>query len=234
MRRFPLMIFAAGFGTRMGALTADRPKPLIPVRGRPLIDHALALAAAVPVGPVVVNLHYLGEQLAAHLAGRDVLLSWERDQILETGGGLKRALRLLGAGPVMTLNPDAVWTGPNPLVTLQSAWTDGIEGLLLVAPPERLRGRATASADFVMDSAGRLRRADGACEGVVYLGAQILQPQPVADWPEPVFSLNRVWDRMIARGGLYGVLHSGGWCDVGSPAGIAQAEALLAEEDLGG
>ena len=103
-----LMIFAAGFGTRMGALTATQPKPMIQVAGRPLIDHALDLAVASAADPVVVNLHYLGDQLAAHLAGRPVRLSWEREKILETGGGLRHALPLLGPGAVATLNSDAV------------------------------------------------------------------------------------------------------------------------------
>lgn len=229
MRRFPLMVFAAGFGTRMGALTADRPKPLVPVAGQALIDHALALTEGLPFGPVVVNLHYRGAQLEQHLAGRDVALSWERDAILETGGGLKAALPLLGDGPVMTLNSDAVWTGPNPLASLADGWRDGMAGLLLVAPPDRLRGRAPGPADFRMDDQGRLTRARGARDGVVYLGAQILVPEPIARWPERVFSLNRIWDAMIAEGRLYGVMHPGGWCDVGSPAGLAEAEAMLAE-----
>lgn len=223
MRRFPVMIFAAGFGARMGDLTKDRPKPLITVAGRALIDHALDL---VGEGPVVVNLHYRGAQMEHHLKGRDVRLAWE-PEILETGGGLKAALPLLGAGPVMTLNSDAVWTGDNPLETLESAWKDDMAGLLLVAPNDAALGRADAPADFRMGADGRLTRAKGAAEGVVYLGAQIVQPHWVADWPETKFSMNRVWDQMIAAGRLYGVAHRGGWCDVGSPPGIVQAEALL-------
>jgi NDP-sugar pyrophosphorylase family protein len=116
------MLFAAGFGTRMGALTANRPKPLISVAGRPLIDHALAVADAAGVTDTVVNLHYLGDQITDHLQGRNLAFSWEREQILETGGGLKQALPQLGAGPVLTLNTDAVWTGKNPLSQLLQAW----------------------------------------------------------------------------------------------------------------
>jgi MurNAc alpha-1-phosphate uridylyltransferase len=229
MRQFPLMIFAAGFGTRMGALTADRPKPLVPVAGRALIDHALDVAAGAPVGRVVVNLHYRGEQLARHLAGRPVGLSWEQPAILETGGGLTAALPQLGPGPVMALNSDAIWTGPNPLTTLAAAWSDDMGALLLVSDVAQLHGRPPGPADFILAPDGRLTRAGGAREGVVYLGAQILQPGPVAAWPEQAFSLNRIWDQLIAEGRLYGVTHPGGWCDVGSPAGIAAAEALLAE-----
>ena len=226
MRRFPLMLFAAGFGTRMGALTADRPKPLIPVAGRALIDHALDIADAAGASPRVANLHYLGDQIERHLAGRDVALSWEREHILETGGGLRAALPLLGPGPVMTLNTDAVWTGQNPLIQLADAW-DGaaMEALLLLLPAGQVRGHA-GSGDFVVDDAGRLTRARGAV-GAVYLGAQILQTDRLPGVPEHAFSLNRFWDQMIGAGRAYGLLHQGGWCDVGRPESIAEAEALL-------
>jgi len=228
MRRFPLMVFAAGFGTRMGALSANRPKPMIQVAGRPLIDHALALADPTRFGPVVVNLHYLGDQLERHLTGRDLHLSWERNRILDTGGGLKQALPWLGDGPVMALNSDAVWTGPNPLDVLATAWRDEMEGLLLVAPAGQVLGRPGKPADFLVAPDGRLRRAKGALDGVIYLGAQILRRDAVAAWPETVFSLNRIWDAMIARGGLFAAPFPGRWCDVGTPEGLAEAEALVA------
>jgi MurNAc alpha-1-phosphate uridylyltransferase len=220
------MLFAAGFGTRMGALTADRPKPLIAVAGRPLIDRALDLAAAAGVQPVVVNLHYRAGMLAAHLAGRGLRLSWEQPAILETGGGLRAALPLLGPGPVMTLNPDAVWTGENPLQALAAAWDPGrMDALLSLLPAGAAQGFA-GPGDFVMDGAGRLTRAAGR-SGLAYLGAQMLVTGDLAAVPEPAFSLNRIWDLMIARGRLYGLVHRGGWCDVGRPEGIAAAEALL-------
>lgn len=223
---FPLMLFAAGFGTRMGALTADRPKPLIRVAGRPLIDHALDLAQAAGVGRIVVNTHYRAEQLAAHLAGRGVAISHEAGRILETGGGLKAALPLLGEGPVAVLNSDGIWTGPNPLRTLAAAW-DGsrMEALLLLRPMDRARAHGPKG-DFRLDAEGRLSRGQGG-EDHVYIGAQILKPDRISAMPDEVFSLNRPWDAMIAAGTAYGVLHPGDWCDVGHPAGIAEAEALL-------
>jgi MurNAc alpha-1-phosphate uridylyltransferase len=224
MRHHPrsLMLFAAGFGTRMGALTANRPKPLIPVAGRALIDHALDLADGVDIPTRVVNLHYHAEQLAAHLAGRNVALSRE-DPILETGGGLRAALPLLGDGPVLTLNTDAVWTGANPLAQLLAAWDpDRMHGLLLTLPADGMGARS----DFVMDAAGRLTRAKGA-PGVAYLGAQIIRSDGLAEFPDPVFSLNLLWDRMISDGRLFGLTHQGNWCDVGTPDGITRAEALL-------
>lgn len=219
----PLMVFAAGLGTRMGPLTADRPKPLIEVAGRALIDHALALAEAAGAAPVVVNTHYRAAQLAAHLAGRPVALSHE-PELLDTGGGLRAALPQLGAGPLLTLNADAVWTGPNPLETLCAAWRPGMGALLLLLPLGQARGRISGG-DFHMDGNGRLGRGGD----LVYVGAQMLDPAPLADIPERVFSLNRLWDAVAARGGLHGVLHPGGWCDVGHPRGIAEAEAMLAQ-----
>ncbi|MDZ4136506.1 MAG: nucleotidyltransferase family protein [Paracoccaceae bacterium] len=234
MRQNPdaLMLFAAGFGTRMGALTATCPKPLIKVAGRALIDRALDIADAAGVARRVVNLHYLGEQIAAHLAGRaDVVFSWERQAILETGGGLRAASPLLPPGPVFTLNPDAVWTGANPLAALRAAWEPARMGaLLLLLPAAKARGTAS-SGDFTLDAQGRIVRAKGAA-GMVYLGAQIVDPAGLADIPQAAFYLNLLWDKLIAEGRAFGLLHRGGWCDVGHPAGLAEAEAMLRGADV--
>lgn len=219
---FAVMLFAAGFGTRMGALTANLPKPMIKVAGRPLIDHALEVADGAK--RIVANVHYKPQALAAHLAARGVAVSHE-EVILETGGGLRAALPLLGDGPVMTLNTDAVWTGANPLDQLADVWDAArMDGLLLVSPDDAV---GKGAGDFVMGSDGRLSRAQGA-RGQVYLGAQILRTEGLLALTETVFSLNLLWDRMIAKGRLFGVVHRGGWCDVGHPAGIAEAEAMLA------
>ena len=228
-----LLLFAAGFGTRMGALTADRPKPLIPVAGRPLLDHALALAEAAGIARQVVNAHYKADQIAAHLADRpDIALSHETPDILDTGGGLRQALPLLGPGPVYTLNTDAVWTGPNPLATLGGVWSpERMDALLLLIPRARALGHGGAG-DFLRagerdgerDGPERLTRGPGE----VYTGAQIIAPDRLAAHPPGAFSLNGVWDAIAAEGRLYGVLHPGGWCDVGRPDGIARAEAMLA------
>lgn len=221
-----VMLFAAGFGTRMGALTASRPKPLLDVAGQPLLDHALALADAAGIGRKVVNTHYLGDQIAAHLAGRpDIFVSHEAPEILETGGGLREALPLLGSETVFTLNTDAIWTGANPLAALRAAWDPTrMDGLLMLVAPERARGHSGAG-DFLRDAEGRLRRAPGA----IYTGAQILSTKGLAGISERAFSLNLLWDEMLASGRLFGLLHRGGWCDVGRPDGIATAEAMLAE-----
>ena len=219
------MLFAAGFGSRMGALTASRPKPLIEVAGKPLIDHALDLADAAGITKIVANLHYLGNQIADHLQNRDIQLSWERDQILETGGGLKAALPLLGDGPVLTLNTDAVWSGQNPLTQLLTAWDPAkMDALLLLLPAENALGHS-GKGDFLLDPHGHISRANGA-NAPIYLGAQILKTEGLLAISEPFFSLNRLWDIAIANDRAFGLIHHGGWCDVGRPEGIALAETL--------
>lgn len=223
---YPLMVFAAGFGTRMGALTADRPKPLIPVAGRALIDHALSIADAAGVTRTVVNTHYRADQLATHLSGRGIAISHEPGQILETGGGLKAALPLLGEGPVAILNSDGIWTGPNPLLELAASW-DGsrMEALLLLLPLSETLAHAPKG-DFRLAADGRIDRGSGD-EDHVYIGAQILHPARISATRDSVFSLNKPWTDMIAAGTAFGLIHRGGWCDVGHPEGIAAAEALL-------
>lgn len=226
MRQFPVMIFAAGFGTRMGALTRDQPKPLITVAGKALLDHALDIADAAPVSHRVVNAHYHADQIARHVVGRNVSVSRETGAILETGGGLRLAMPLLADSPVMTLNSDAVWTGHNPLQQLAEAWDpDKMDALLLLAPIDATKGFA-GSGDFCLDPAGRLIRANGQ-PGLAYLGAQILRTDMLPAVAERVFSLNLIWDWMIVAGRAYGIIHQGAWCDVGRPKGIAEAETLL-------
>lgn len=220
----PLMLFAAGFGTRMGLLTADQPKPLVRVAGRALIDHALDVVAAAGVTTVVVNLHYRGDQVIDHLKDRRIQFSWERDVILETGGGLRAALPLLHGNPVLTLNSDVVWTGPNPLVHLLAQWDPAkMDALLMVMPITQAR---RDRGDFALGTDGRISRGQGG-EDHLYLGAQLLCTEGLADLPEGAFSLNLLWDRLIESGRAFGVVHKGGWCDVGHPAGIVEAEALL-------
>lgn len=219
-----LMIFAAGLGTRMRPLTDTLPKPLIEVAGQTLLDRALAMGRQAQLSPIVVNSHYMGDQIADHLAGQDVAISEESDLLLDTGGGLRKALPLLGNGPVMTLNPDVVWTGPNPLAALCEAWDDRMDALLAVVPLATATARI-GGGDFAMDAAGRItRRGD-----FVYAGAHILRPERLAEIPDQVFSLNRIWDVLIAQGRAFGMVHAGGWCDVGRPETIPFAEAVLTD-----
>ncbi|WP_170790188.1 nucleotidyltransferase family protein [Ruegeria lacuscaerulensis] len=220
-----VMVFAAGFGTRMGALTKDRPKPLIEVSGRPLIDHALELVDAINPQRIVANLHYLPEQLEAHLAPKGVTLTYETDDILETGGGLRAALPMLGPEPVFTLNPDAIWSGPNPLTLLRKAWDpDRMDALLMCVPVAQTLGY-TGTGDFTADADGRISRGPG----LIYGGAQILKTEGLMDIPQTSFSLNLLWDRMHSDNHLFSLTYPGRWCDVGHPEGIALAEGLIAD-----
>lgn len=166
------MLFTAGFGTRMGSLTQDRPKPLIEVGGHTLLDHALAVLDGAGIRDVVANLHYLPDQIVRHLSMRPgIRFSDETPLILETGGGLLNALPLLGEGPVFTLNTDAVWTGANPIEELRTAWRpDPMDGLLLLVPREAATGH-TGAGDFDLCADGRIRRG----RGFVYTGAGIVK-----------------------------------------------------------
>lgn len=224
-----VMILAAGFGTRMGALTADRPKPLIPVGGRALLDHAIA-AARAGGGKIAVNAHYRADQIAAHLAAHhpDIALSVEAPAILDSGGGIKRALPHLGSDPIATLNADAVWSGPDPLSLLVQAWDGARMGALMLLVP---RGRAVGrqgGGDFTPDALGRLAW-DRSDAGLVHTGAQLIAPALLADHPAEAFSLREIWQTLMDQGRLFGIPYSGHWADVGHPEGLAQAEALLAD-----
>lgn len=222
----PVIMFAAGFGTRMKHLTANCPKPMVKVAGSPLIDHALGLADEISPTVVVANLHYRPESLLLHLEPKGVKTILEHPEILETGGGLRNALPVLGAGPVITMNTDAIWSGPNPLRLLLDTWNPlRMDALLMGVPPENALEHEGAG-DFTLDSAGRLSR--GA--GVVYGGVQIIKTDLLAAVPESAFSLNLIWDKMLATGTLYGIRYPGRWCDVGHPGGIKTAEDLLAAD----
>ncbi|UWR22453.1 nucleotidyltransferase family protein [Sulfitobacter sp. S190] len=222
---FPVLMFAAGFGTRMGTLTADRPKPLIEVAGRALIDHTLELVTQVKPPRIAANLHYRAPQLAAHLAPRGVTPVVEDPDILETGGGLRNALPVLGDGPVITTNTDAIWTGPNPLAALLEAWRPDVMDALLMCVPVAQAQEHSGDGDFTLAADGRLRRGPG----VVYGGIQIMKTDRLQAVAARAFSLNVVWDEMLADGRLYGVAHDGKWCDVGHPGGIGTAERMIAD-----
>lgn len=218
-----VMLFAAGFGTRMGPLTADRPKPMIEVAGKPLIDHALELVRAHGASRIVANIHYRPEAIIQHLGQTEVILLHEAPDILETGGGLRAALPHLGRGPVFTMNTDAVWRGPNPLDQLAALWDpDRMDALLLCIPDDQAIGHS-GTGDFMIDASGRAQRGPG----LVYSGLQILKTDGLHDIAEHAFSLNILWDRMLADGRLFATSYPGKWCDVGHPEGIVQAEDML-------
>ncbi|WP_294120768.1 nucleotidyltransferase family protein [Sphingomonas sp.] len=228
------MVMAAGLGKRMRPLTATRPKPLVEVAGKALIDHALDRLRAAGIGKIVVNVHYLADALEAHLKAKasdfDVRISDERKQLLETGGGLIHADRLIDADPFLVVNSDNYWIdGPaDTLHLLASLWREkDMDALLLVVPQARA-GNHRGPGDFHMKADGRLvRRQKGKVAPFVFTGIQMVSKRLLRDAPEGPFSTNILWDRAIAEGRCYGAVHQGLWFDVGNPAAIKATERAL-------
>jgi MurNAc alpha-1-phosphate uridylyltransferase len=223
MTDLAVLMFAAGFGTRMGDLTRDMPKPMIPVAGAPLVNHALALAKDAGCTRIAANLHYKADQLEAHLAPQGVHTILETPDILETGGGLRNALPFLGSAPVITLNTDAVWAGPSPITMLLDAWQpDKMDALLTCVPVEQTVGH-NGDGDFTLGPDGRITRGPG----TVYGGIQIVKTDLLEGISQRAFSLNVLWNQMLAGKRLFGLRYTGHWCDVGHPDGIKLAEEML-------
>lgn len=229
------MVLSAGFGRRMRPLTETRPKPLVPVGGKPLIDHALDRLAAAGVETAVVNVHYLADQIETHCARRAappaIVIRDERERLLDTGGGVKAALAHLGTGPFLVHNTDSIWLeGP----------VGNIDRLIEAYDPARmdvallLASTATSigfdgPGDFAMDPLGRLaRRGERRIAPFAYAGVAILSPDLFADTPDGPFSLNLLFDRAEAAGRLHGVRLDGTWLHVGDPRAHAEAEERLA------
>jgi MurNAc alpha-1-phosphate uridylyltransferase len=232
------MVLAAGFGERMRPLTLRMPKPLVPLAGRPLLDHVLDRLAAAGVTTAIVNVHYLPEQIEAHLAARrgklpETRVSDERGVLLDTGGGAKKALPLLGRGPFFIHNADSVWTeGAVPALTrMLRKWNPAtMDCLLLLAPTATSVGYA-AKGDFSMDADGRLaRRGTNEVVPFAFAGVSLCDVRLFKDAPEGRFSLNLLWDRALAKGKLYGVRLDGRWMHVGTPDALAEAETLFERE----
>jgi MurNAc alpha-1-phosphate uridylyltransferase len=228
------MIMAAGLGKRMRPLTATRPKPLIEVNGKALLDHVLEKLRVAGVGKVVVNVHYLADALEAHLVSRDhgleVVISDERDQLLETGGGLIKALPLIDSDPFLALNSDNLWIdGPaDTIKLLASQWDDErMDALLLLVPQARALNNK-GMGDFHMDRAGRIRRRERShVAPFVFTGIQMASKRLLRDAPNGPFSTNLLWDRAIEEGRAFGAVHQGLWFDVGTPQSITMTEAAL-------
>lgn len=229
------MVLAAGLGLRMQPLTARRPKPLVEVDGRPLLDHVLDRLAAAAVEQAVVNVHYLADQIVAHVADRKeprVVISDERSAVLGTGGGVVKALPHLGGAPFFHVNSDTIWIeGPRPnLDRLASAFDpDRMDALLLMAPTATSIGY-DGRGDYAMGPDGLLhKRNERNVVPFVYAGAAILSPLLFADAPAGAFALTRLFDRAEEAGRLHGLRLEGVWMHVGTPDAIAAAErALLA------
>jgi N-acetyl-alpha-D-muramate 1-phosphate uridylyltransferase len=229
------MVMAAGLGKRMRPLTATRPKPLIQVAGQALLDHVFDRLRAAGVKRAVVNVHYLADALEAHLRnhvhGIEVVISDERDELMETGGGIVKARDVLGDKPFLSVNADNLWVdGPaDTIKLLASHWDDArMDALLLLVPLARAHNHG-GQGDFHLDPLGRItgRRKPGRMAPFVYTGVQIMSPRVIHDWPEGPFSTNLFWTRAIEAGRAYGLVHQGLWFDVGTPAAIGKTEALL-------
>lgn len=230
------MVMAAGLGTRMLPLTAQTPKPLIRVGGTTLLDHVLDQLREAGIGRIVVNVHYLADQIEAHLERQaedfEVRISDERALLRDTGGGLIKAKHLIPDDPFFCVNADNWWTdnGGNALLRMAEAWdSERMDVLMLVVPFERA-GNTLGTGDFDIDARGRLSR-DGPRRQrpYVWTGIQLLAKRVVADPPSEVFSTNLFWDRSIAAGRCFGLVHHGQWFDVGYPAAIALTEAALGD-----
>jgi MurNAc alpha-1-phosphate uridylyltransferase len=228
------MVLAAGLGTRMRPLTNDRPKALVEVAGRPLIDHLLDRLAAAGVETAVVNVHWFADRLEAHLAERAhprIVISDERQRLMETGGGLKRARKLLGEAPVLVGNIDSVWTERTDAIgDLAGVWDPEImDACLLLARREESIGFEGAGDFFLAEDGKLVFRDEAPSAPFAYMGVHITKPQVVDAEPRGPFSLTRVWRRLAAEGRLYGRVLDGFWMHVGDPASRAAAEAKLAE-----
>lgn len=228
------MIMAAGKGTRMMPLTATRPKPLVEVAGVSLLDHVLDLLADAGIGRIVANVHYLPDQIEARLARESrfhVSISDERELLRDTGGGLVQALPLIPDDPFFCINADNwfTWRGTNPLVRLAEAWDPArMDVLMLVVPHERARN-TKGIGDFDLGDDGRLsREGPKGPRGYDWTGVQLLAKHLITDPPADVFSTNIFWDRAIAAGRCFGLVHQGEWFDVGYPEAIGLTEAALA------
>jgi MurNAc alpha-1-phosphate uridylyltransferase len=229
------MVMAAGLGKRMRPLTATRPKPLVEVAGKRLIDHCLDRLRAAGVKRVVVNVHYLADALEAHLShrveGLEVVISDERRQLLDTGGGLLHALPLIDSDPFLSVNSDNLWIdGPvDSRRLLASSWDDArMDALLLLVPLARANCHM-GQGDFHMSASGALRRKQrGGVAPFVYTGIQMVSHRLCAgELPEGPFSTNLLWDRAIAAGRCFGLVHEGLWFDVGTPINVKKTEELL-------
>lgn len=234
------MIMAAGKGTRMMPLTADRPKPLVEIGGVALLDHVLDHLRDAGVGKIVVNAHYRADQVEAHLAAHagdfDVSISDERELLRDTGGGLVQALPMISDDPFICVNADNWWTndGQNAISRLIAHWDAARMDVLMLLVPLATAYNSQGIGDFNMNADGRLsRRVGDAPAPYVWTGIQLLSKKLIVDPPSDVFSTNVFWDRAIAEGRCMGLVHEGMWFDVGYPAAIAATEERLGLHGVG-
>ena len=228
------MVLAAGLGLRMRPITETMPKPLINIAGKPLLDWGLDGLARAGVGEAVVNVHHLPDQIRAHVAGRTaprVVISDETAQLLDSAGGIVKALPTLGASPFFLVNADTFWIdGPDPdLLSLALAWDAGkMDMLLMLADPNKAVGH-TGKTDFLLADGGTLARSGGNENGLIYAGAAIIDPAIFKGAGATPHSLNRYFDSAIGKGRLHGLKMKGQWITVGTPDAIPAAEEAVAK-----
>ena len=228
------MVMAAGLGKRMRPLTASQPKPMVRVAGKPLIDHALDRLAEAGVTRAVVNVHYLGDSIEAHVRQRHlprVDVSDERALLLETGGGMKKALMAgLLPDPFFCLNADNIWLdGPqDAFADLSAAWDPAAMDALLLVVPHSRASNFRGEGDFHMDAVGRLtRRKPGRIAPFIYTGIQLVSHRLLRDAPDGPFGTMTLWERAIEEGRLFGADFAGRWFEVGTPDAIRPTEEAL-------
>lgn len=228
------MVLAAGLGTRMRPLTDDRPKALVEVGGKPLIDHMLDRLLAAGVERAVVNVHAFADLLEAHLLRRrapQILISDERSQALETGGGLKHARQLLGSGPIWVANIDAIWIEQDQsvLTALVAGFVPEFCDVCLMLAPTQSSSGFHDSGDVFLEADGRVRfKEPGERAPYLYVGVHLCNPEIVADGPIGPFSLLQVWKQLATRGRVHGVAPPAHWMHVGDPAARDLAQTCLA------
>lgn len=228
------MVLAAGRGERMRPLTDKMPKPMVPVAGRPLLDHVLDRLESAGVERAVVNVHYLADIIEQHLKARThprITISDERAELLDTGGGVVKALGVLGSEPFFHVNSDTIWIDgakPNLIHLAETFDPAKMDALLLLAPVATSIGYA-GRGDFTMKPDGRLSwRTERDTAPFVYAGAAILRPELFEGAPAGPFSLTRLFRQAEADNRLYGLRLDGVWMHVGTPDAIGKAEDAIA------
>jgi MurNAc alpha-1-phosphate uridylyltransferase len=233
------MVLAAGLGLRLRPITNNTPKPLVKVSGKALLDHTLDRLVAAGVQRAIVNTHYLAEQIEQHLKNRidiEIIISSEAENLLETGGGVKKALQYLGDEPFYICNADVLWlNGPTPALScINERWdADEMDVLLMLHSTVEAYGY-TGRGDFKIDSRGKLvRKLEREITPYLFTGVEIAHPRIFKNTPDGPFSLNIIYDKAIKAGRLYGVIHDGEWFHIGTPDGLKEAESYMGQRYSG-
>lgn len=225
------VIFSAGFGTRMSPITKKIPKALVNVGDKTLLDHTINLAKNGGINKIIINTHYLSNQIEEHVKNyKDIKINCEQPEILDTGGGLKEISPQIKTSPIFTSNVDCIWSGPNPFELLRKSWCEEkMDSLLLLVPITNSLGYS-GKGDFEKNKNGLVSR--NKTSGMVYSGLQIIKHEICLKNPKSVFSLNEIWDDLISKEKLYGIIYKGLWADVGAEKNIKLAEKLIEKKNV--